>query len=322
MKLYFDIIIITGIFATAVPAIFLLYHRSFSENSLENKFKNTSLILSLVLFIGSMVLIYGSFFEPKLLITNEQEINMEGINNEIEIILIADPQVGPYKQEKYLEKIITRIMELKPDIILIAGDIVNNGIPNKDETVYLDPLKKLPLIAPTYAVHGNHEYGIGSENPEDKKESLSPDVSQTVKIAIENLSIKYLENDLELIEVNSEKFYLFGGDSYWARKLDFSTLNNREEDIPTIALIHNQAAIYEATKHNVDLVLSGHTHGGQIRFPFVGPLGRVDGSTPNELYQGLHQFGSTTLFVSSGVGETGTRARLFNPPEIVLIKIN
>ena len=322
MKLFYDLLITLGIITTALPAVILLYHRHKTKNSFEYKFRSLSFFISLFLLFGTTVLVYGSFLEPRLLITNEQQINLAGIEEEIKIVFFADPQIGPYRREKHLEKIVEASLKLNPDMVLIGGDIINNGIPNTDETILLKPLKKLADSIPTYAIHGNHEYGVGSDNPEQEKKSLSPDRSYQVEKELKKLGIKYLVNDLELIEIGQVKFYLFGGDSLWADKLDFSSLKNREiKNIPTIALIHNPLSIKEAIKYNIDLVLSGHTHGGQIRFPFIGPLGRVDDTTPAELYQGLHEFGSTTLFVTSGIGETGTRARLFNPPEIVLITL-
>ena len=68
-------------------------------------------------------------------------------------------------------------------------------------------------------------------------------------------------------------------------------------------------------------MLSGHTHGGQIRLPFIGPLGKVDSITPKTWYQGWNNIDEMKLFVTSGIGESGTRARLFNPPEIVILTL-
>ena len=137
-----------------------------------------------------------------------------------------------------------------------------------------------------------------------------------------NLGIKYLINDLELLEIGNQKFYLFGGDSFWAGRLNFSSLDNRQEaNLDTIALIHNPAAAWKASEQGIELFLAGHTHGGQIRLPFIGPMAQVDDVIPRSWYKGEVGLDDMKMYVTSGTGETGTRARLFNLPEIVLLTI-
>ena len=73
--------------------------------------------------------------------------------------------------------------------------------------------------------------------------------------------------------------------------------------------------------HNIDLVLSGHTHGGQIRLPFIGSIMSIETKIPRSWYQGWNDYQGTKLFTSSGANESSTRARLFNPPEVVLLTV-
>ena len=307
---------------TALPAVILLYHRKKSQNSWEYQNPKISLAIAIVLFIGTTTLLYGSFIEPNILITKKQTIDLPNIENPIKIVLFADMQVGPTKQTKHVERVVKKILDLNPDLVFIAGDHVNNGITKVDETIYLKPLEKLTAKIPTYAVHGNHEYGVSYSFGKNKIKSYLPDKSSQTKETMELLGVKYLINDLELVHVNDEKFYLFGGDSHWAGKLDFSSLDSKTEaDLDIIALIHNPAAAWEAAKHSVDLFLAGHTHGGQVRLPLIGPMARVDNVIPASWYKGGHVLDKMKIFVTSGTGETGTRARLFNPPEIALLTI-
>ena len=125
------------------------------------------------------------------------------IDQEIRVVFIADPQLGPYKQETYLNKIISKTLEQKPDIVLLGGDLVNNGIPKTDETHYLEPLYELANTVPTYAVFGNHEYAIDTGSPYEKNKSLSIEQTKEVRDKLESLGIVLMTNDLKLIEVNS-----------------------------------------------------------------------------------------------------------------------
>lgn len=323
MKLYFDLLISIGIVTTLLPAIILLYNSTKRKRSLEYKYKKTSRLFSVILLLGTVTLIYGSFLEPNLLITNHQIIEMDGLNDPITIALISDLHIGTYNKNDKVARVVNRIISLNPDMVFIAGDTVDNVTMDEDETVYLYPLKKLiESKIPTYAVHGNHEYGIGRGKSLENPKYRVGNVSTRVKEAMTDMGILYLTNDLVTTTIRGQSIAIFGGDSYWSGDLSVDKLKKTEIDLPTIALVHNPTASWLLARTDVDLILAGHTHGGQIRLPFIGPIGRVDDILPSDWYQGLNEVDEDTqLFVTSGAGETGTRARLFNPPEVVLITI-
>lgn len=322
---YFDILITIGLVATLLPASFLYYHLRFGTQSWEKQHPKLTITGIVFLLIGALTLLWGSFVEPRLLVTKQQTINLPNITEPISIAFIADFQIGAFNDEKLVQKTVDRIIEQQPDIVLIGGDNVDNEILGINQTQYLAPLATLTEHFPVFTVHGNHEYGVGGlrSTPEKKSKLVyTGDVSAHAKAAVEALGITYLENELLNISIRDQAFYLFGGDSLLAGNLDLSILEERDEEIPTIALIHNPSAIFELEGQDVDLLLSGHTHGGQIRLPYIGPLGLTeDHRIPNDWYQGYHETDFTKLYVTSGVGETGTRARLFNPPEIVMLTI-
>ncbi len=322
MKLFFDILITLGITITALPAVMLLYSMKKRESSWEARNTRIAKILATILLIGTTLLIWGSFLEPKLIVINKKTIDVPNIDEEIRIAFIADFQLGRYKQNDWAQTVSEKIITLNPDIVLIGGDNVDNAIYNEKELSYLEPLELLAEKYPTYAVHGNHEYGIGGGKSITNPKYRVANVTEETKKMMESIGIRYLVNELEEIKIENQSFYLFGGDEFWSGNLNFDILKNKATNIPTIGLIHNPAFIRDEYPTDVDLYLSGHTHGGQIRFPILGPIGRVDNVIPAEYYQGLHDLDNNTqLFVTSGIGETGTRARLFNPPEIVLITL-
>jgi predicted MPP superfamily phosphohydrolase len=321
--IFFDLIISIGIVATLLPASILIYSSIVRTKSWEHAHPRLSRSIAGILLFGTCILLYGSFVEPKLLITTTQTIDIDGIEDPIRAVLVADFQAGTYNGTAHISRVVDRILSLSPDIILIAGDQVDNVTADEDETIYLEPLRRLAEAGiPAYAVNGNHEYGVGGGKGITDPRYRVADVSARVEEVMTELGIVYLTNDLVTTTIRGQKLALFGGDSYWAGKLSFDSLEAKGDDIPTIAIIHNPVASWLAGKEDVDLILAGHTHGGQIRFPFIGPLGRVDDIVPAVWYQGLHDVDTDTqLFVTSGTGETGTRARLFNPPEVVLMTL-
>ena len=92
--------------------------------------------------------------------------------------------------------------------------------------------------------------------------------------------------------------------------------------MPVILVSHNADIVGRAEKLGIDLVLAGHTHGGQVRLPFFGAVPKIPHRLGNHYDRGLFQFGETKLFITSGLGETGPRARLLVPPEVALLEIN
>ena len=322
MPQYYDFLILMILIITAYPAVIFLYSIYKRPNSWEAKHKKITLALSIILLFGTATIIWGSFIEPRLIVINRQEINLDKINEPIKIAFISDLHVGPYKQADWVAKVVKKILDLKPDLVFIGGDNLYNSEYSPEEINYLQPLAELAKQIPTYDVNGNHEYGIGDGKTWNENHIYNADWSVEIQTTMEKLGVHYLANDLNIITVRKQKFYLFGGDSILAGKLDFSILDSRTEELATIALIHNPLFLFTGNYPKMDLTLSGHTHGGQVRLPFLGPIGRIDDLIPLNFYQGLHDLSNgNKIFVTSGIGESGPRARLFNPPEIALITI-
>ena len=149
-----------------------------------------------------------------------------------------------------------------------------------------------------------------------------PEKIAAIKKYLAEQNIRLLENSGEKIKIRGRGIYLGGTKEYASRgenvALAFKDASRNE---PKILLTHNPDVIYAAMKSGVDLVLSAHTHGGQVRLPLYGPVI----SPPTELGRyfdkGFFRFGNTQLFITSGIAETGARARLFNPPEIVILNL-
>lgn len=274
-----------------------------------------------------IVVFYGSFIEPQILLVNEQKIDLRSDTSsdalreidEISVAFFGDLHVGPYKQTKFVERVVRRTNELKPDLILLGGDFVFDS---REQTKFLEPLEDLRAPLGVFAILGNHDYG----------ESLpfSDIRGKTVHKTLENLGIKVLMNEGVWIDVGNVGFYLLGIDDMWFGKPDISlalqSLKNSAAageipDAPKILLSHNPDIIIEAEKLGIDLVLAAHTHAGQIRLPFFGSVPEIPDNLGRSYDRGLFGFGSSQLFITSGAGEVGPRARLFAPPEISLLKI-
>jgi hypothetical protein len=241
------------------------------------------------------------------------------------MIVISDLHLGRYNNQKRLERVVEDINKIDDiDYVLILGDIVNNTDEYLSQLDLLKQIENKELIF----IYGNHDYSI-----EYEKQSLIAGERAIQRVGgledkLIEMDIMILENTTQTIEnKNGKKFVLGGIDSVWAGKADYSFLDGVEADDTFVLLCHNPDCLLDL-EHNpssdkVDLVLAGHTHGGEMRFPGIGSISPVGLPTkiPDEYDEGLHDYKGIPIYITSGVGNVGIRMRTFNPPEIVILTI-
>lgn len=270
---------------------------------------------------GWFVIFYGSFIEPQRLVITEQTIALtKNPYLDIRGVLISDFHLGPYKQKAWVEKVVEKINESSPRFIIIAGDFI---LEEEMHPEYLAPLKNLNAPYGVYAVLGNHDYIEGEFYELPNYPFEGNERVETVAKALAEANIRLLRNEsVEITLKNGMKFLLGGADEYWTGRADaMETFSGKNPALPKILAVHNPDEIWDAQKAGVDLVLAAHTHGGQIRLPWIGSVPPIPDKLGRKYDRGLFKFGKTQMFITSGLGETGPRARLLVPPEIAVLDI-
>ena len=214
------------------------------------------------------------------------------------------------------EKLLSMLREADPDMIAITGDLIDSR--NTDVEIALQFVQEAMKIAPCYYVSGNHEARV-NEYEELKTGLISAGViiledTQT-EISIEGQTIT-------LIGVNDPSFqtdYLFG-DSETVMNSKLTELHTDGEAF-TILLSHRPELFDAYAEHDVDLVLSGHAHGGQFRLPFIGGVVAPNQGLFPEYDAGIYTDGNTNMLVSRGVGNSILPFRINNRPEVILIEL-
>lgn len=306
MNIFFDIIIFGFLLADLLFLIWLIYRKKESLHPLAFK-----LIVFLAVLLWA-VIFYGSFISPRTLVIRQQTIELDyKTNKQKTIALVSDLHVGPYKGSGYLDKVVKRILQQEPEVIILLGDYIFDG---EDALDQLNPLQSLTKEAPVYAVMGNHDYDLMSDDQEPDN-----DLAEKVRSKLKELDIIVLENE----GVVERGIYIAGIQELWTDNTNLeAALENREFDMPTILAIHNPDIISQLSeKSEFDLIVAGHTHGGQIRLPLIGPIGKIPTKLGQEIDQGFFEIDDKKLFITSGAGESGPRARLFNPPEIAILDL-
>ena len=212
------------------------------------------------------------------------------------------------------EKLLDMLQEADPDIIAITGDIIDSR--NTDIDVALQFTKDAMEIAPCYYVTGNHEARV-SEYDELKEGMIELGV---VVLEDGRNELEQSGETITLLGVKDPSFqtdYLFG-DSETVMQSKLQEIIN-EEDSYTILLSHRPELFEVYTESKVDLVLSGHAHGGQFRLPFVGGLVAPNQGLFPKYDAGLYTEENTNMIVSKGIGNSILPFRFNNRPEVILI---
>ena len=214
------------------------------------------------------------------------------------------------------ENLLAMLSQSNPDIIVLTGDLIDSR--HTDIEVALDFASKAVQIAPVYYVTGNHEARV-------------PEYEQ-LKTGLVDLGVTVLENQKVQITKDGESITLMGiqdpsfstdylfGDAESVSRQAITSLQN-ESDGFTVLLSHRPELFDLYVDTGVDLVFSGHAHGGQFRLPFVGGL-----VAPNQGFFPKYDAGqfneeNTTMIVSRGVGNSIIPFRINNPPELVVVEL-
>ncbi|MCI4462927.1 MAG: metallophosphoesterase [Caldisericum sp.] len=258
------------------------------------------MFVTISVVIVSLVLIYGIFIERLQVETTHISF---GSNLGIKFAHITDLH---FSRESIREKKVLEILkEGAPDVIFITGDIVNY----RRNFVASNYLKKIvDLGKPVYFVLGNWDYKVR-------------DV-ENLKNALKSLSIIVLENESIIFEKWDTKINIIGVSDPYTKRADLKkAMSNIDKTLYTILLAHSPDIFYEAVAQNIDLVLAGHLHGGQVRLPFLKFAIYSPSKYGSRFLYGIFRNNSTTMYVNRGIGESHFPIRIFSKPEVLIGEI-
>lgn len=214
------------------------------------------------------------------------------------IVLISDVHIGMVRKESFVGKLVEKINEIDPDIVFIAGDLIDG--PRFPYDIFLAPLGKIKSKLGIYYTPGNHE---GYNNQNDLFYAAIPKNITLLRDKV------VLINNTQIVGID------FGMENAQKTAARFEKFEYRETE-PSIALFHDPRNMRALVDKKINLVLSGHTHGGQF---FPNTL--VTWALYGKLHRGLSKTKDTLIYVSVGVGTALSPVRIGTTPEIVVIKI-
>jgi predicted MPP superfamily phosphohydrolase len=255
--------------------------------------------------LGGALGVGYSLMEAKWLTVNRITLTVPNLPSPFKgktVAFLADFHHGPHVPLSYIRHAVDMANALNPDLILLGGDYPHRGIPWVQPCI--QELARLHAPLGVYAVLGNHDY--------------YDDVKPYVSAALHAAHIPELTNRGLWIESGGARFWLCGVADYWEDIQDLpAALAGTTKQDAVILLSHNPDYVEEIADSRIGLVLSGHTHGGQVNLPIIGPpiLPSIYGQ---KYAQGLVQGPVTQVFVTRGIGTLDPPVRFLCRPEIVL----
>ncbi|MFJ7736962.1 metallophosphoesterase [Lysinibacillus sp. NPDC097287] len=271
--------------------------------------------LLLLVTVGVLVFVYATFIESKLLTVKSHEFSYTSPSEEkgtsIKIAHFTDTQIGEFYSMGQFEKVVKKINKQKPDMIVFTGDLFDMGATEAEIQEIIALLKEMEAPYGKFSVYGNRDVGGGMVR---NYERLLTDADFTL-----------LKNEETTITLpNGEELLIYGLDDALLGSPDIADVNNvLSRNQNTLVLLHEPdvAKQLESTDHA--LVLAGHSHGGQVYLPFIGPLATT--SLAEEYVKGWYTLSGNTnpnLYVNTGIGNTKLPFRLGNIPQVALIELH
>lgn len=283
----------------------------------EKKEKNTKRIkivikiIFILITLFLLLILYMHFIGTKGLIVREYKVESNQLPDSFhgfKVVQFSDLHYLSTIHEKELKNIVNKINKLKPDIVVFTGDLIEESktTTENDLKVLTTYLNKIEASTGLYAIKGNHDYS---------NDNFEKVMNQT--------NFKILDNTYELIYYQGNIPILLTGNGSIIHNdcdIDKAFSYDKMDNLYTISLIHEPDVTDNIReKYSVNLILSGHTHNGQIRVPGLGAIMKVEEGKiyPNQEYT----LGNTKLYVSGGLGTSMYEFRLFNHPSINLYRL-
>lgn len=259
-------------------------------------------LLALCAAVCEGALVYGIWIEPKLLrVTTYEERLVPNSTTRFRLIFVSDVHAGGFRRSSWYERIGREVQALHPDVLVLGGDYVADRASSIAE---LSCFSQIQAVLGRYFILGNHDF---LEDPEP------------IRHALTMMGYEDLRNRSVFLEREGKKLELQGLDDHWYGNP--GEVRRTSLSIPHVTISHSPDVLLDLAEGATDLVLCGHTHAGQIRFPFIGSVLPIPTRLGRKLYAGRQMMNGIRCIVSHGLAESQIRMRIGTRPEIVVVEL-
>lgn len=269
--------------------------------------KRILLLILLLLIMTGLSAAYAVKIEPYRLVVHDYQMGKETSNTELKVVHISDIQVSESYTENRLDKLVEKINSQSPDIVVFTGDLYDDYAVYHPEKKVQKALAGIHAKYGKYAVWGNRDYGGSAMRAYPK--------------IMKKGGFQLLTNETETVRLPNGRTVCIGGlDDVLFGKPDYTLMDSA--DIKNcdyrILMLHEPDAADRLPAKSADLVLAGHSHGGQVKLPFF----KMKTSLAKKYTDGFYSVNGMKLFVNTGIGTSHYPVRFFVPPEIDVFHIS
>ena len=274
--------------------------------------KRIALVFSILLFLLAAIAVYSYHIEPNRLIVHEKNLKVRNWSANLDnfkIVAVSDIHGGShFITEEKIRQIVELANAQNPDLIVLLGDFVSqtegrNSSLKMPSEIVAENLKGLRARYGVFAVIGNHDWWYNE---------------QKFRAELESAEIKVLENEVAPLQANGETIYLWGIEDFWKRRqVPREPFNEIPAKKNIIVITHNPDSLLKSP-NEISLMLSGHSHGGQVWFPFYGGYPFVN---DKRFMAGEAEFEGRKVFVTTGIGTSGPPIRFGVAPEVAVLNL-
>lgn len=257
---------------------------------------------------------YPFFVEPRWLRVVRHEMPFFGeAGSPVRLMQLSDLHASDEVPTSHIEHAVQRAVEAAPHLICVTGDFIT-GTTGFSMAWLRDVLRRLAATAPTFAVLGNHDGGLWARG------TGGFPTTGPIRDVLSAAGVRLLHNEQTQVDVAGRKLQLVGVGDFWAEEIDApAAFRDVDPNLPCVLLSHNPDTKFRLGRHPWKLMLSGHTHGGQLRIPLVGtPFAPV---ADMNYVDDLRPWNDRWIHVSRGVGGVAGGVRFNCPPEVNLITL-
>lgn len=231
----------------------------------------------------------------------------------VRIVQMSDFHGSRQVSSAFLDEAVALAQEQQGDVVVLTGDFIHKGFKHIDRVARILGHLRAPLGV--YAVLGNHDFSVRNALGIRRHKHLH----RVVADALAAQGIHVLQNETKPLRRDGHTLYLTGVEDLWSRVCDLDqAFAGLEPAVPRVVLAHNPWTIEHLEQHRCDLMLSGHTHGGQVKLPVLGHV--TLGPKGRRFVAGLYKVRDSWLYVNKGVG-FGFRVRYGVRPEVAVLTL-
>lgn len=276
--------------------------------------KITLIVLIIIIIAMAGLAFYAFNIEPFNLQVNKIDLSQNQINP-LKLVQFSDTHIKPDFTAKNFQKVVDLINQQEADIVVFTGDLYDDAGNYSDNENIINLLQNIKAKYLKIAVYGNHDYfNVNSKTSNKNADSLN------YREIMKQGGFILLKQQSEIVQVEGKKLFFAGAEQGYSKApQEFANPNNKNADY-NIFLCH-QPFLYEKYKEcDYNLILSGHTHGGQINIPFISKI--LSQEKGSNFFAGLYDLGpNKKLYTNVGIGTTRISARFMAAPEISVFSL-